>query len=195
MENQPPNLRLIEQNRSYARAIAAEALKKLPPTVDRDDIQASAELGLVEAAQSFDASRGVAFKTFAYYRIKGAIYDALSKMGWFSKSHYHQLRFEKAANDYLMDASAEPQRPGSAESQLSDLKGLTQNVIACYVLSLQDLPQEPSDNSNVPVEDQLNSSQERHRVREALRRLPEKNRQVLEQYYYHDLTLDEIGRK
>ncbi|MGH9630030.1 MAG: sigma-70 family RNA polymerase sigma factor, partial [Bryobacteraceae bacterium] len=73
--------RLIETYRSYSHAIAAEILKKLPPAVDRDDVIGAAELGLVEAVRNFDASRSVLFKTFAYYRIRGAVYDALRKMG------------------------------------------------------------------------------------------------------------------
>src|SRR5882724_3392753 len=75
-----PN-RLIEAYRSYSHAISAEILKKLPSSVDRDDVIGAAELGLVEAAQNFDPTRGVLFKTFAYYRIRGAIYDSLRKVG------------------------------------------------------------------------------------------------------------------
>src|SRR5262249_49402697 len=97
-----PN-RLIEAYRSYAHAISAEVLKKVPPSVDRDDVIGAAELGLVEAAQNFDPLRGVLFKTFAYYRIRGAIYDALRRMGWLKGDA--TLRFEAGANDYLKDYS------------------------------------------------------------------------------------------
>jgi len=91
--------RLIETYRSYSHAISAEVLRKYP-SVDRDDIIGAAELGLVEAANNFDPSRGVLFKTFAYYRIRGAIYDSLRKMGWFAKDPA-RMRFESGANEYL----------------------------------------------------------------------------------------------
>ena len=84
--------KLIEAHISISHAIAAEVIRKLPPDLERKDIQGSAELGLVEAANSFDRTRGVQFKTFAYYRIKGAIYDGLRKMGWYSKGVYQQMR-------------------------------------------------------------------------------------------------------
>ena len=75
---------LINAYRSYAHAIASEMLRKLPPHIERDDIIGAAELGLVEAARAFDPNRGVLFKTFAFYRIRGAVYDGLRKMAWFS---------------------------------------------------------------------------------------------------------------
>ena len=81
-------------------------MRKLPPDLEKKDIQGWAELGLVEAANSFDPTRGVQFKTFAYYRIRGAIYDGLRKMGWYPKGQYRQMRFEMAANEYLKDVSA-----------------------------------------------------------------------------------------
>jgi RNA polymerase sigma factor for flagellar operon FliA len=58
--------RLIESYRGYAEAITTEVLRKLPPNIDRADLHAAADLGLVEAARSFDPSRGILFKTFAY---------------------------------------------------------------------------------------------------------------------------------
>src|ERR1700746_653849 len=120
--------RLIETNVPYAHALAAEVIRKLPPELERKDIQGWAELGLVEAANSFDRTRGVQFKTFAYYRIRGAIYYALRKMGWYPKGQYQQMRFEMAANEYLKDVAGEAPRASSAEAQLQDLKELTGNL-------------------------------------------------------------------
>ncbi|MBI3472861.1 MAG: FliA/WhiG family RNA polymerase sigma factor, partial [Candidatus Solibacter usitatus] len=80
--------KMIEAYRSYAHAVAAEVIRKMPSSVEKSDLLGAAELGLVEAANAFDPGRGVLFKTFSYYRIKGAVYDCLRKMGWFSKSQY-----------------------------------------------------------------------------------------------------------
>src|SRR5215469_7573220 len=145
--------RLIEANVPYAHALAAEVVRKLPPDLERKDIQGWAELGLVEAANAFDSTRGVQFKTFAYYRIKGAIYDGLRKMGWYPKSQYQQMRFEMAANEYMKDASGEPPASGTAESQLQDLKETTGNIMTCYMLSLDAMPEEPADEKQVSAED------------------------------------------
>lgn len=186
---------LIESNLSYANAIAAEVLRKLPSEVDRKDVQGWAKLGLVEAANSFDRTRGVQFKTFAYYRIKGAIYDGLRKMGWYPKGQYQQMRFEMSANEYLKDLSNDTPVVSSADAQLQDLKNLTGNLLSCYMLSLEVLPNEPVDQPELSIEDSIIRAQQSKNLRQALCRLPEKNRQVLEYCYFEDLTFEQIGSK
>lgn len=187
--------RLTETNLPYAHAIAAEVSRKLPLVLERKDIQGWAELGLVEAAKSFDPTRGIQFKTFAYYRIKGAIYDGLRKMGWYPKGQYQKLRFEMAANEYLQDVSTHALPPTSAENQLQDLKDVTANVMSCYMLSLEAMPQEPVDTKQVSAEETMVRNQQRSKVRLSLAQLPERNRRVLELFYFEDLTLEEIGKK
>jgi RNA polymerase sigma factor for flagellar operon FliA len=186
--------KLIETYRSYAHAVAAEVVRKLPPSVDKEDLIGAAELGLVEAAASFDPSRGVLFKTFAYYRIRGAVYDALRKMGWFSKSLYDQYKFEMAANEYLKDYSTAPPPNAAAEEEYQDLQNVTGSIVSCYLLSLDERAYETADSSQTP-EEVLQESEERQRLREAISQLPEKNRQVLEGYYFQDLSLEEIGQR
>ncbi len=187
--------KLIEAHISYSHAIAAEVIRKLPPDLERKDIQGWAELGLVEAANSFDRTRGVQFKTFAYYRIKGAIYDGLRKMGWYPKGVYQQMRFEMHANEYLQDVSGESTRAGSASAQLQDLKDMTSNLVSCYMLSLDTMPQEPEDQSKRSAEEEVVSAQESDNLRTSLAQLPETNRRVLEYCYFEGLTLEETGRK
>src|SRR5215831_7701936 len=133
---------LILTYRSYAHAIASEILSKLPPHIEKNDIFGAAELGLVEAARAFDPSRGVLFKTFAFYRIRGAVYDCLRKMAWFSKAQYQQYRFERAANEYLSDYSSTAVPQGTAEEDYEDLRNIAGSVVSCYMLSLDQFPQE-----------------------------------------------------
>jgi RNA polymerase sigma factor for flagellar operon FliA len=186
--------KLVESYRGYAEAITVEVLRKLPPTVDRADLHAAADLGLVEAARSFDPSRGILFKTFAYYRIRGAIYDCLRKMGWFSKTEYKQLRFEAAANEYLTDYSSAPPADGTAEQDYEELKNLTGSIVSCYLVSLDSVPEtQPADTAASP-EDLFQGMEERSQVRQALAELPEKNRHVLVEMYFRERTMEEIGR-
>jgi RNA polymerase sigma factor for flagellar operon FliA len=135
----PDVQRLIESYQDYAHAIAAEVSRKLPSQLDRRELEGAADLGLVEAAQAFDPSRGVLFKTFAYYRIRGAVYDALRKMGWFSKSLYQQYKFEMAANEYLKDHSESTPAAGDVEAEYEEIKNFTGSVLSCYLLSIEDL--------------------------------------------------------
>lgn len=72
----------IEQCQGLVRSLAVRIHRKLPARIELDDLIAYGELGLLEAAQSFNPRRGCQFSTFAYYRIRGAIYDGAAKMGW-----------------------------------------------------------------------------------------------------------------
>lgn len=186
--------RLIETYRSYAHAIAAEVLRKLPRSVDKDEARSAAELGLVEAANAFDPSRGVLFKTFAYYRIRGAIYDSLRKMGWLSKQ-YPKLRFETGMNEYLADYSAGDTSDAAPQNELDEIRQLTSSVVSCYLLSLESIGYEVAEDPARSPEESYRSREEQSRLRAAVAQLPPKNRLVLEEYYFREVTLEEIGKK
>ena len=172
---------LIESHVSYAHAIAAELLTRFPAHVDRQDVQAAAEFGLVQAGNAFDPSKGVAFTTFAYYRIRGAVFDLL-------RDTVKTARFEEAANEYMGDYSSEAAVPSYAE-----VKNVAASIIASYFLSPEALSSESNLQSTEPPLENLLRQEQRQRIRSALKTLPEKNRQVLEAYYFEELTLDEIG--
>ena len=186
---------LVEQNRSFAHAIAAEVIVKLPRDVDRDDVKAAAELGLVEAAASFDPARGVNFRTFAYYRIRGAIYDCLRKMGWLPQAMYRRIKFEQAANNYMEDQASVAQKNGlsAPQAEYASIRQTAGGIVACYLLSLESLGGELVEQSGSP-EDSAGKEERSRQLRSALERLPEKNRRVLEDHYFREMSLDEIGR-
>src|ERR1700745_3198115 len=89
---------LIEQHRPYVRVLAVEVAKGLPSHIELDELISCGNLGLVEAAERYEPRYGVTFQTFAYYRIKGAIYDGLRKMGPMSRTEYARSRFAARAN-------------------------------------------------------------------------------------------------
>jgi RNA polymerase sigma factor (sigma-70 family) len=74
--------KLAEQYVPLANKLAYEKKKTLPQFVDVEDLKSAAYLGLSEAASRFDPDYGVAFSTFAYPRIFGAIMDHLRQQGW-----------------------------------------------------------------------------------------------------------------
>jgi RNA polymerase sigma factor FliA len=187
---------LIQRHRSYAHALAADVIATLPRDIDREDIRAAAELGLVEAANAYDPSRGVHFQTFAYYRIRGAVYDCLRKIGWLPQSLYKKLQFERAANDYMEAEASLPQQTRvscSTEEQYDSIRQTTGAIVSAYMLSIESLPAELPERRRSPEE---NAADAEHvsKLREALARLPERNRQVLMEYYFGDRSLEEIGR-
>ena len=68
---------LVDRHMDYARALTHKIARGLPSNVDFDELVGFANLGLTEAAMKFQPDLGVAFTTFAYYRIRGAVFDGL----------------------------------------------------------------------------------------------------------------------
>ena len=67
--------------------------------------------GLLEAAERYDRRHGVTFQTFAYYRVRGAMFDGLRNMGWLPRHEYARLRFEERAAAYLSNLTSAKRAP------------------------------------------------------------------------------------
>src|SRR2546427_288157 len=75
---------LAEKYTPYVRSIAGKIKKTVAKEIDFEDLVEYGMIGLFEAADRYDPKFGANFMTFAYYRIRGAIYDGLRGMGWMS---------------------------------------------------------------------------------------------------------------
>jgi len=185
--------RLVESHRSYAHAIAAEIARKLPSHVERSELNSAAELGLVEAASAFDSRPGVQFKTYAYYRIRGAVYDSIRKATWFSAKQYSDYVAAAGASEYMADQTSAGVEAGAAT--LAELDRHVGAVVACFMLSLESAKTPTPADQRRSAEETLLADETETRLRAALRQLPARNRQILEACYYQNRTLDDIGRE
>lgn len=186
--------KLIEEYMPFATSIANRVSQTLSSSVDYDELLCNARIGLLEAAKRFDDKQDVDFKTFAYYRIKGAIYDGLRKSGWVPRSVYTRVKMEEASNDYLRyKAECAGGEDADYEHQLID----TVNTLASiYVVSLdanEDL--EIEDTNQVDVEKRAEFRQIREHMRTAIDSLPEKEKKLIKMYYFQNKTLEEAGEK
>jgi RNA polymerase sigma factor for flagellar operon FliA len=91
---------LMHSCQGLVRSLAWKIHCKLPKHVDLDDLVSYGQIGLAEAARDYEAGRGH-FTTYAYYRVRGAILDGLSKMRWFNQADYYQGKYEQMANEVL----------------------------------------------------------------------------------------------
>jgi len=185
---------LVEAHRSYAQALAGQILRGLPSHVERSEINAAAELGLVEAASGFDPRRGVQFKTFAYYRVRGAVYDCIRKMTWATGAVRRQLVADRGTNDYLRDYTDTPGPATDAAGAGRELDRIAGSVVCSYLLSLESLKFEIA-TSDETAEQKIQGDEARQGLNAALADLPPNNRQVMEAYYFQDLSLEQIGEK
>lgn len=185
---------LIEQYMPFATSIANRVAQTLSSSADYDEVVCNARIGLLEAAKRYDESHQVDFKTFAYYRIKGAIYDGLRKSGWVPRSVYTKVKMEEAANDYLRFKSEHTDEPNSEyEHQLIDT---VNSLASIYVVSLDASPDlELEDKNNVDLERRAEFRQIREHMRSAIDSLPPKEKKLIKMYYFQNKTLEEAGIK
>ena len=191
--------RLVEQHLGYVRALATKEKARLGGRLDLEELVAYGARGLVEAADRFDASRGLAFVTFAHYRIKGAMYDGLREMGWLSRVEYARHRAEERANAYLENAvereAGAPARP--AATLADEVSGLSDAVGALAAIFVTSLEAEPTAervaDPGKDAETRLGDVQASARVRRAVERLPARERKLVEAYYSQGRRLEEAG--
>ncbi|HVZ71129.1 MAG TPA: sigma-70 family RNA polymerase sigma factor [Polyangia bacterium] len=192
--------KLVEQHLSLVQAIARKVKKSLGATIEYDDLVAYGSKGLVEAAERYDARPGVAFTTFAYYRIRGAMYDGLRTMGWYSRADYARYRAEERANEYLQshaDRAADnpegaPAPKGAAEEALAAVAQALSGVAAVHITSLE-AASSVADETFAAPDAAIDTGRLGKRVREAIQKLPEKERKLMEMYYFGDKNLEEAG--
>lgn len=185
---------LIEQYMPFAASIANRVSQTLSSTVDYDEVLCNARIGLLEAAKRYNEDHEVDFKTFAYYRIKGAIYDGLRRSGWVPRAVYTKIKMEEAANDYLRFKSEYSAEIDSvSEQQLIDT---VNSLASIYVISLdasEDIDVE--DKEHVDVERRAEFMQIREHMRTAIDSLPETEKKLIKMYYFQNKTLEEAGEK
>ncbi len=186
---------LINQYMPYAASIASRVCQTLSSAVDYEDVLCNARLGLLEAAKRFDFKEEVDFRTFAYYRIKGAIYDGLRRSGWLPRTLYAKLKFEEASNEYLQYKSSNATK--SADYHAEDEAVETVNSLASiYIISMDASDEfEIADDSLEDIEKRSEFLEIRTHMRQAIGTLPEKEKQLVKMYYFQNKTLEEIGER
>lgn len=189
---------LVEKYTPLIRSIARQIRSRLALNLDFEELESYGRLGLLEASQRFDFKVGVAFKTFAYYRIKGAIYDGLRKMQVISRRKDPRLKFEEAATQLLGSeasrTSSEMRKP-TLKQEIEEIQGLVSSLVPIYFLASETLDRLADPKSDLKVEDHAQQSQERAALLQALSRLSKNERSLIEFYYFQDQTLEEAAAK
>lgn len=193
----------IEEHIALVKRIALHLAARLPSAVDIDDLLQSGMVGLIEAANNFDPTRGASFPTYAGIRIRGAMLDDIRKNDWTPRSVHHKFRNVSKA---IGEVEAETGRQAHAD-EIADRLGISADeyhkILAdsscSRLFSLEETLEESSWHgsppaSNAPTPDQeVYQSQFRDKLAEAIRRLPERESLVLSLYYERELNLKEIG--
>jgi len=201
-QNQPVYVsreQLVAENQAFVRALAVQIHRGLPRSVDLDDLVAYGQIGLHEAAKAFDLERGGKFTTFAYYRIRGAIFDGLGKMAWFTRRQQRQARYERSAESLLSlnaDDGVDADRPEAVADWLGKMAG---KLAVAYLASSGDDDshdsQEPADDSAPAPDEQIIEQETKQILARVLDGLPADAGLLIRGIYYEGLTIQEAGLK
>lgn len=201
--------RMIEEYLPLVKYIASRIAGRLPSHVEVDDLINAGILGLIDAIDKFDPSRKIKFKTYAEFRIRGAIIDELRALDWVPRSTRQKAtRLERAYFEV-------EQRTGHAATDVEIAEHLGISMDEFYqlvneargvaIISVDELHAEGDENfernlleyladpESVQPDVRLNLDQIYQIVADAIDRLPEKERLVISLYYYDELTMKEIG--
>lgn len=187
---------LLEKYHGFVRSIALQLKSRLAVRVELDELIQDGRIGLLEAADRFDSKQGVSFKTFAYYRIRGAMYDGLRKMEVIRRKRNSDLQFEIAATEFLRDEavrmSPEP-RPKSLKDDINEVYGLISGLVPIFLLTSDAMDRLEAADSGKSPEAQVTMKQEKEMLREVMKGLPDRERRLMEYHYYQDMTLEQAA--
>ncbi|MDC3283159.1 sigma-70 family RNA polymerase sigma factor [Planctomycetota bacterium] len=114
---------LIEYYRPFANMVARRLKSKLPRSVEYGDLESAGDVGLIQAVQKFDPSRGVPFEAFCNYRVRGAIIDELRRHDWVPRPMRTRLnRLKQVVQELRSELEREPSEPEIAAALGVDLE-------------------------------------------------------------------------
>ncbi|HZI10897.1 MAG TPA: sigma-70 family RNA polymerase sigma factor [Myxococcus sp.] len=188
---------ILEKYGPYVRSLAATVRKQFNAQLELDELVAYGQIGLLEAAERFDSKVGANFLTFAHYRIKGAIFDGLRKMGVLRGADARSAYVGERAAAYLGNLSDREagagNRGSSFDDDVGDISDAVQGLAMVFATSLEGADTAGYTDESLPVDVRLELEQLKTRVRAAIEKLPEKERKLLQGYYFQGRTLEEAG--
>ncbi len=195
----------ILEHAELVRRVAKAVHARLPPSVDRADLEQVGMVALIECLERFDADRGVTFQVFARHRVRGAILDWLRGEDWVP----HSVRRKAQAIDEARRALRRATHRRPQDGELAERMGLgleewhamARSAEIRPLLSL-DAPMagenatpmvEQVPHRQVRVDDDVANSELRDHTRRAIANLPPREAEALTLHYLQDLPLREVG--
>ncbi|WP_082676672.1 RNA polymerase sigma factor FliA [Thiomicrospira sp. WB1] len=193
----------IEPFLPLVKRIAYHLKGRLPDSVMVEDLIQSGIIGLMEAAQKFDANQGATFETYAGIRIRGAMLDEIRKGDWTPRSVHRKSReVAEAINQVESRLGREARDEEVAEHlgvSLGDYYRMLQDTNSSQLLSIDEpdhdeLSEERMVSQNKTPIAELAEAGFHQALVAQIEHLPEKEKLVMALYYDEELNLKEIGQ-
>ncbi len=200
---------VIKQYSPMIKYVANRIAMRLPPHIEVDDLISVGVLGLIDAITKYDPTRGAKFKTYAEFRVRGAILDELRSMDWVPRSVRQKASNVDSVVQKLQSKLGRPPEDeevagemGISLDQFFDTLNETKSM---PVLSLEGLgiAKETGEQqslldclagkSDTDPQIQIRLNELKEIIAQAIDTLPEKARLMISLYYYEELTMKEIG--
>ncbi len=194
---------IFEQYSTLVKRIAHHLVSRLPPNVQVEDLIQAGMVGLLEAQQNYDPSKGASFETYAGIRIRGAMLDDIRKGDWVPRSvHKHNRQISDAIMQLEGELGRDPHDKEIAKYLEMDIKQYYQvqnDINGGRLIGIDDLGVsedafviESRREENLPFEEVLEGNF-KGALTLAIKNLPEREALVLSLYYDEELNLKEIG--
>jgi RNA polymerase sigma factor for flagellar operon FliA len=199
---------IVKKYIPLVKYIASRVIIGKSKYIDYEDLVGYGMIGLMDAINKFDETKGMKFSSYASIRIKGAMIDEIRKNSPISKGAIDKLnRYNEAIEWLQKQLNREPSNKEISERlgiSLGEMSEIENYINYISIVSLEDLifsedddmplmstvvdEKSPSPEKNLEKKEQLEY------LTKAIELLNEKDRTVLSLYYFEELTLKEIGK-
>ncbi len=203
-----PVSQLVQDHLYLVDILVARMVTQVPSFMNKDDMKSAGMLGLLDAAKKYDASKNILFKTFAEYRIRGAIFDEMRKLDWFSRSlRDKHNRISRTISDLELQLGRDPEEAEIARAMdisLDDYHTMLSQVSHLGCVSLNEtldntqegrsfLDSLADENKHSLPTEKIEKQQLTAKIAKLLEQLSEKEKYVISLYYYEELSQKEIA--
>jgi len=197
--------RLILEHLPQVRLIARRIQERLPENISLEDLISTGVIGLISAIDNFDPSHNVKLKTYAEYKIRGAILDSLRGLDWAPRQKRRKAKQIEAAvaaaEQRLQHAPTEEEIARELEVSLAEYHQWLVEIRGLNIASLEYNGGEPGKDllHYIPDESEnlpstiLEKSELERLLAEHIETIPAMEQTVLSLYYHEELTLREIA--
>jgi len=203
---------MVLQYAPLIKYIAGRLALRLPSHISQDDLISSGIIGLIDAVQKFDPGKNINFKTYAEFRIKGAMLDELRSLDWTPRSVRKKSHLIENAYVQLQRSLG---RPAEAEEvakflglELEEFYQLLDETKTVSLVALEgrkvsagslglvetDLDEILQDDKSRDSFLEVHFSELQGIMMRAIEALPDKEKLLISLYYYEELTMKEIGQ-
>ncbi|MFQ5481263.1 MAG: FliA/WhiG family RNA polymerase sigma factor [Nitrospinaceae bacterium] len=200
---------IIKEYAPMIKYVANRIALRLPPHIEVDDLISVGVLGLIDAIEKYDPSRGAKFKTYAEFRVRGSILDELRSLDWVPRSVRQKASEMDQASQRLQGKLGRPPE----DEELAEELGVSLDTLFSSLNETRSMPMLSLDDLGISKEsgeqqslldclagksdadphNQLRLTELKQIIARAIESLPEKERLMISLYYYEELTMREIG--